>query len=200
MKEHQEHNKLRQEWVKCVQARVTLDKGPLTARTLPSTSWLLERGDGLLGLQLCPLLDSPQAQRSTELSGWRTWALSKITLRESEALPWSVIAVRETPKSSPAAPGESVPSIWSGSSCSAEHMLRCALPKLLDGEIRAKAKSSFSTGEPSTNTIKGLEGRGPGACRDFPTHLSGRGSFPEVRKCKRDAAKRPCVHSPAGLP
>lgn len=108
--------------------------------------------------------------------------------------------VRETPKSSPAAPGESVPSIWSGSSCSAEHVLRCALPKLLDGEIRAKAKSSFSTGEPSTNTIKGLEGRGPGACRDFPTHLSGRGSFPEVRKCKRDAAKRPRVHSPAGLP
>lgn len=145
--------------------------------SLPQHKLDADGGAGLLGLQLCPWVGSPQAQCSTELSGWRIWALSKVTLQESGALPWTPIAVNETPKTSPAAPGESVPSIWSGSGHSAEHLLCCPLPNLLDGEIRAKAKSSFSMGESSTNTIKRSEGRGLGGMWGFSCTPLRKGQF-----------------------
>lgn len=42
-------------------------------------------------------------------------------------------------------------------------------------------------GEPGTNTIKGLEGRGLGACGDFPAQHSGRGGYLQVRGQEGDA-------------
>lgn len=88
----------------------------------------------------------------------------------------------EISKAPPAAPGRSAPSARSK-----QHVLLCPLPKLFDGEIRGKAKSRVGVGEPGTNTIKGLEGRGLGACGDFPAHHWGRGGYLQVGKHKGDA-------------
>lgn len=43
-------------------------------------------------------------------------------------------------------------------------------------------------GEPGTNTIKGLEGRGLEACGDFPAQHSGRGGYLQVRGQEGGAA------------
>lgn len=52
-------------------------------------------------------------------------------------------------------------------------MVVCLLPKLFDGEMRGKAKSRVSAGEPGTNTIKGLERLRGRAGGNFPVCTAG---------------------------
>ena len=73
-------------------------------------------------------------------------------------------------------------------------MVVCLLPKLFDGEIRGKAKSRVGTGEPGTNTIKGLEGLGGEWVGIFLRALLGKRQFSLAEEMRGGR----CEERPAG--